>query len=149
MSNSYMTNINSSGATSSGTSGLIKESTGKSTLDMDDFLKLLAAELQNQDMSSPMETSEFMSQLTQMSMVQAITDITNVSLISYAASLVGKDVTIGKIGSDGKLQEVYGTVTATGMYSGEQVIFVDGISYSLSSIMAVGKLPDTPATKTT
>lgn len=42
-------------------------------------------------MTNPMDTSDFMNQLTLMSTMQAITDITNVSLISYAASLVGKD----------------------------------------------------------
>ncbi|MDD3394446.1 MAG: hypothetical protein EOM28_10225 [Clostridia bacterium] len=146
--NNYMTNINGSSASTSSTSKLTTKSTGDTTLDIDDFYQLMAAELQNQDMTNPMETSEFMSQLTQMSTIQAITDITNVSLISYAASLVGKDVTIGKTGSDGNIEELYGTVTATGMYSGEQVVFVDGKSYQLSSIMAVGKLPETEKTET-
>ncbi len=139
--NNYMTNI-PTGSTTKTNSGQNSTSTGKSTLDMEDFFKLFAAQLQNQDMTNPMDTSEFMNQLIMMSTIQSITDITNVSLISYAASLVGKDVTIGQTGSDGTISEIYGTVTATGMYSGEQVVFVDGKSYKLSSIMAVGKLPE-------
>ncbi len=138
--NDYMMNI--SGSTATSASSLTTQATGKSYLDMDDFFKLLASELQNQDMTNPMDTSEFMSQLTLMSTMQAITDITNVSLISYAASLVGKDVTVGQVSSSGTITEIYGTVTGTGMYAGQQVVFVDGKSYALSSIMAVGKLPD-------
>ncbi len=148
--NNYMMNISSGSSTSaSSTSSLTTTSTGDSTLDIDDFFQLLAAELQNQDMTNPMDTSDFMNQLTLMSTMQAITDITNVSLISYAASLVGKDVTIGQVSSSGTITEIYGTVTATGMYSGEQVVFVDGESYKLSSIMAVGKLPETDTEETT
>lgn len=146
--NNYMTNIPYNNASTSTTNKLTTETTGKSTLDMDDFFKLMAAQLQNQDLTNPMDQSEFMNQLTMMSTMQAIEDITNVSIISYAASLVGKDVTIGKTDSDGNISELYGTVTATGMYAGEQVIFVEGNSYKLSQIMAVGKLPETDTSGT-
>ena len=139
--NDYMANIPSKTNTGN-VSAQTTKATGKSTLDMDDFFKLLAAQLQNQDMTNPMDNSEFMNQLSTMTTIQAITDITNVTLISYAASLVGKDVTIGQPGKDGTIEEIYGPVTATGMYSGQQVVFVGGKSYALSSIMAVGKLPE-------
>ena len=66
--------------------------------------------------------------------------------LTYAASLVGKTVTVGEYGEDGKLQEVVGTVTGTGTYQGVPVIFVDGEMYALSDIMAVGTLPDIPET---
>ena len=36
-----------------------------------------------------------------------------------------------------------GTVTATGTYNGQQVIFIGDKYYPLSSIMAVGTLPET------
>ena len=127
--NDYMTNIPTKNTSASGTQILKTQTTGKSSLNMDDFLQLFAAQMRNQDMTNPMDNSEFMNQLTMMSTIQAIQDITNVSLISYAASLVGKEVTIGQIGSDGNVSELCGTVTATGMYDGEQVIFVEGKGY--------------------
>lgn len=138
--NSFMTSI-PNGSTKANNNQVTSETVGKSYLEMDDFFKLLAAQLQNQDMTSPMDQSEFMNQLTMMSTIRAIDEITNVSVISYAASLVGKDVTIGEVDKDGKINEIYGTVTATGVYAGEQVVFIEGKSYSLSQIMAVGKLP--------
>lgn len=147
--NNYMTNIPTGSAKKLSNSEQTSKATGKSTLDMDDFFKLFAAQLQNQDMTNPMDTSEFMNQMIMMSTIQSISDITNVSLISYAASLVGKDVTVAQVGSGGKITEVYGPVTATGMYSGEQVVFVDGKSYKLSAIMAVGKLPEKEPTEPT
>lgn len=135
----YMTNL---GKSLEKTTKLTTKTTGSSTLDMDDFYKLMAAQLQNQDMTSPMDQSEFMNQLAMMTTVQAVNELTNISVISYAASLVGKDVTVAKYDSDGNMQETFGTVTATGMYGGEQVIFVDDEVYKLSAILSVGKLPE-------
>ena len=77
-----------------------------------------------------------------MTTIQAISNITDATTMMYTASLVGKEVTIGQYDKNGKLEEIVGTVTATGTYGGQPVIFVDGKSYSLSSIMAVGRLPD-------
>ncbi|MCI1958759.1 MAG: hypothetical protein LKJ25_03935 [Clostridia bacterium] len=117
--------------------------TSKNTLDMDDFYKLMAAQLKNQDVSNPTDESDFMNQMMQMAVISAINTFTDISKTSYAASLVGRDVTIADTGSDGKSKEVYGTVTATGVYAGEQVIYVNDNRYALSQIMAIGKLPDT------
>ena len=144
--NSFMTSIpyNNSGEVSE--QKITSKTQGKNYLEKDDFFKLLAAQMQNQDMTNPMDQSEFMNQLTMMSSIQAMEEITNISVVSYAASLVGKDVTIGEIGTDGKINEIYGTVTATGVYDGEQVIFVNEKSYKLSQIMVVGKLPESDDT---
>ena len=122
----------------------LKNSTMRKNADiltMNDFLKLMAVQMSNQDMSNPMSESEFMNQMVQMATVQAMTTFTDVATTTYAASLVGKEVTVAKI--DGKdIKEVVGKVTGAGLYAGEQVIFVDGVSYKLSSLMAVGVLPE-------
>ena len=81
-------------------------------------------------------------ELPQMQMVETMATLTDASVMSYAASLVGEKVTVGKFDSDNKLQEVYGTVTGTGTMNGNQVIFLDNNEYYLiSEILAVGKLP--------
>lgn len=109
-------------------------------LSMEDFLQLMIVQFQNQDIENPASTSEMMNQLMQMSTIQAMTTMTDAATMSYAASLVGKTVTIGEYTKDG-LKEIVGQVTGTGTYDGERVIFVDGKSYALTSIMAVGELP--------
>ncbi len=114
---------------------------GDNTLDMDDFMKLLAAQLQNQDMMNPMDESQFMNQMAQMATVQAMNTFTDVAITSYAASLVGKEITVAETGNDGAIKEVVGTVTAAGLYGGKQIVFVNDKSYYLPQIMAIGKLP--------
>ena len=104
-------------------------------------------------MDNTTDTSDMLNQLVQMSVVQMMTTVktsidtlVDANTLTYAASLVGKTVTVGEYGEDGKLQEVVGTVTGTGTYQGVPVIFVDGEMYALSDIMAVGTLPDIPET---
>ncbi len=110
-------------------------------LDMTDFLKLMIAQFQNQSIDDTADTSEMLNQMVQMQMIQALVNMTDASLMSYAASLVGKEVTIGIYDEKGQLHEVVGTVTATGTYDGEQVVFVDDTFYYMSQIMSVGRLP--------
>ena len=66
--------------------------------------------------------------------------------MTYAASLVGKTVTVGSYDDEGNIQEIVGTVTGTGTYQNTPVIFVNDQMYPLNSIMAVGTLPQVPDT---
>lgn len=118
------------------------KSNTKTTLELNDFLRLMAAQLQNQDMNNPLNESEMMAQMAQMATMQAMTTMTDVAATTYSASLVGKEVTLAQIDEDNKVQQLIGKVTGAGLYNGKQVIFVGGKSYSLSQIMAVGELPD-------
>lgn len=110
-------------------------------LDMTGFLTMMLAQFQNQSIDDTADTSEMLNQLVQMQMVQALVNMTDASVMSYAASLVGKEVTIGTYDAKGKLQETVGTVTATGTYGGEQVIFLGDQCFKMSQILAVGRLP--------
>ena len=114
-------------------------------LDMTDFLQLMVVQLQNQTMDNAMDTSEMMNQMVQMQMVTALTNMTETNIMTYASSLVGKEVTIGIINGD-TLEEHVVEVTGTGYSNGQYVIFgkdEEGNvgTYNLSQIMAVGKLP--------
>ena len=111
-------------------------------LDMTDFLKLMIVQLQSQTLDDSMDTSEMMNQMVQMQMVTAITNMTETNIMTYASSLVGKEVTIGIV-NDSELEERVITVIGTGLYNGQQVIFgSDGKTYALNQIMAVGRLPE-------
>ena len=127
-----------------GATEIAKNSTsrkGNTDLDMTDFLKLMVVQLQSQTLDDSMDTSEMMNQMVQMQMVTAITNMTETNIMTYASSLVNKEVTIGIINGD-SLEERVITVIGTGMSNGQQVIFGDdGETYALNQIMAVGKLP--------
>ncbi|MCI8808538.1 MAG: flagellar hook capping protein [Oscillibacter sp.] len=114
------------------------------TLNMTDFLTLMVTELTNQGIDNTMDTSEMLNQMVQMQMVQAMVNMTDASVMTYAASLVGKEVTVSQgLDSNNKVIEYTGKVIGTGQYNGEQVIFLDDDKYyKMSEILAVGRLPE-------
>jgi flagellar basal-body rod modification protein FlgD len=81
----------------------LKESTtgnSSGTLDKDGFLKLFVAQLQHQDPSSPMDTTQSMEQMASFSMVEQITNmasqntqIANRLATANAVGLIGRTVT--------------------------------------------------------
>ncbi|WP_297196453.1 flagellar hook capping FlgD N-terminal domain-containing protein [uncultured Flavonifractor sp.] len=120
-------------------------------LDFTDYLNLMVQQLQNQTIDNTADTSDMLNQMVQMSVVQmmntvqtGLENLTAATTMSYAASLVGKTVTVGVYNEEGKIEEVVGTVQGTGTYENVPVIFIDDEMYPLNSIMAVGTLPEIP-----
>ena len=122
-----------------------------SGLQFEDFLQLMVQQLQNQTIDNTADTSDMLNQLVQMSTVEMLVSVqeslealVSANTLNYAASLVGKTVTVGQYDENGNIQEIVGTVTGTGTYQGTSVIFVDGEMYALNDIVAVGTLPSLP-----
>lgn len=120
--------------------------TNASSFEMDDFMQMMVAQLQNQDMHSSMDSSEYVNQMAQYSMIQAITDMTvsmsdmmTMSTTNYGVSLIGKEVTMAINGSDGEIESLSGVVEGVNFFKGETQVMVDGKSYSLTQIMSVNQ----------
>ena len=109
-------------------------------LDMTDFITLMITQMTNQGIDDTMDTSEMLNQMVQMQMIQSMVNMTDATTMNYAASLVGKEVTVGKYNGT-ELEELVGTVTATGTKDGQHIIFINDEYYYLNEIMAVGRLP--------
>ncbi|MBO8464080.1 MAG: hypothetical protein IAC13_09135 [Firmicutes bacterium] len=120
------------------------KTTGKSTLTMDDYFQLLAAQLRYQDSSNPMSNSEMMAQLTQMATIEAMNTLSQVSTTTYAVGMVGKEVEVAVANqTTGEVTRQQGVVTGVSLYGDSPMVYVDGIPYSLSSIMVVGNTKET------
>lgn len=107
-------------------------------LGKDDFLKLLITQLSNQDPTSPMENTEFISQMAQFSSLEQITNMNNefarltASLnVSQAMNVIGKTVDV----ENGDMF-VTGTVEAATLGSVPQVK-VNGMLYDMAKISAI------------
>lgn len=132
------------------------ESNDKNTLTMTGYFQLLAAQLQNQDMSNPMDNSELMAQMTQMAMVQSMTAMTDamknstaVNTQTYAASLVGREVTMAvtkenSYGQETPVDVKYAKVEWVDFTSGDPTIKLEGDEkiYSLSHLVGMGRVPN-------
>lgn len=134
--------------TAAAASSATSSNTDNTSLDMTDFLTLMVAQFQNQSIDSTADTSDMLNQLVQMTVVQAMSemsaamqDVADSNVMAYTASLVGKEVTVANY-VDGNFTEKVGTVTGTAVYDGEHILYVDGEAYSMSQLMAVGRLPE-------
>lgn len=78
------TNISSTGKNNS--------SANKTTLDVNEFLKLMVAEMQNQDPLEPTDNSDYMAQLATFTQVEATKEMNTNTLQGMASDLVGKQV---------------------------------------------------------
>jgi len=118
--------------------------TTEAALGMQDFLKLLVAQLQNQDMMNPMDNAEFITQMATFSTLTAINNMAEQTMTSYAVSLLGKDVVAAEIDQiTGKMHRYEGTVTAISLFDRDgPKIWIGDKPLSLQSIMSVGKLPE-------
>lgn len=134
--------VASIGATNTATTSAAAGS--RSTLDSDGFLKLLIAQLQNQDPSSPMDTTAMMEQTTQLSMMEQLTSMATVSKDAFAlqqrmaaAQLVGQTVTW----TDTSANTYSGVVSAVSYAGSEPTVTVGSVDVALTAITSV-----TPAT---
>lgn len=131
--------LNNYGTAGTSSTSNTSSSSSKGALSMDDFLQLLVAQLKNQDMYNTMDDSEYMAQMAQFSMLQALTDMSELSMTSYGVSLIGKEVTVAQIKDDGTISSIEGIVDSVNFFNGSPQVVVDDISYSLSSVMKVNE----------
>ena len=128
----------------------------KNTITMTGFFQLLATQLQNQDMTNPMDNSEIMAQMTQMAMVQAMTTMTDtmknssaINTQTYAAGLVGQEVTMAVTqkniyGQEEPVDVKYAKVEWVNFTSGSPTIKLEGDDkeYGLSHLVGMGRVPN-------
>jgi flagellar basal-body rod modification protein FlgD len=94
--------IGGAGESASTAAAPVVAKTGNKALGKDDFMKLLTAQLKNQDPNSPVDTKEMVTQLSQLTSVEqlqqmsgkldALTRATNSSAANSSSTLIGKTV---------------------------------------------------------
>ncbi|MFN8634027.1 MAG: flagellar hook capping FlgD N-terminal domain-containing protein [Chloroflexota bacterium] len=132
---------NAATATSS-TSGSTGSTVGAAAgMGKDDFMKLLVAQLQNQDPMKPMDDKEFITQLAQFSSLEAMDkmtaqmeELTGSQMLVQAATMIGKTVT-AKLESG---ETVTGTISQVKMVDGKPVAVVNGRDIDTSLITQIG-----------
>jgi flagellar basal-body rod modification protein FlgD len=136
---SYSDSISKAYASSSSSSSSSTSKSSGSTLDMTDFLKLMAAQFKNQSMDSSTDNAEYITELAQFSAIQAMTTMTQTANKQYAASLVGSTVTVSSTDSTTKKTTQKQGVVKSASFdsSGNSTIDIDGTDYDLSDVVKV------------
>jgi flagellar basal-body rod modification protein FlgD len=129
---------------------IVRENKGDN-LGKEDFLKLLVAQLTHQDPTSPMDDTQFVSQLAQYSGLEQQVNMNknletliasnNANTAASAVSLIG--TVIGYSGEDGALKT--GLVTFLDIVGGEVNLYLhDGTYLPFSEVQQIGIMADTP-----
>jgi len=139
MDTSSVSYVTATGSTSTGQTTTTKKS-DSTGLDDDDFMKLLLAQIQNQNPLEPMDNQEFMSQLTQMNSLNVLKSIdANMENLltedqfSNAAAMIGKEV---EYTLDGETT-LTGTVSAVSIEDGIVMLTIDGVQIPLSDVTKI------------
>ena len=123
------------------TTSTIRNGKTSESMGMEDFMKLLVAQMTNQDMMNPVSDTEFVAQMAQFSSLQGINTIMQYQLSSYAVSYVGKNVLVSEINDQGGLDKIEGLVERVTFSEGEPKVYINGKAYELHKVMEI-RTPD-------
>jgi len=122
--------------------------TDRNNISKDGFLRILLAQLQNQDPLNAKDNSEFVAQMAQFSALEQMQNLNesmnNLFLsqkVHEGQSMVGKTVKV----DDGKGGIITGRVTSTAAEKGTVKVVVDGNKYDVDNIIEVGGQEDQTA----
>ncbi len=140
-----MTTINSFDPKVSSTTEVARSQTQGSILGKDDFLKLLIAQLRNQDPLRPMEDKEFIAQMAQFNVLEQMQQLNTafetyatMAQFSQASNLIGKTVVaLPSSQEQGQGQPITGKVQSVTFLGKDVLVKVDGQLVPLSDIIQV------------
>src|SRR5205809_7242152 len=132
--------IGSSSSTSSGSAAGHVSEDALQKLNMDDSLKLMISELQNQDPLNPMDNSQLLQQISQMRQIAATGDLDSTlqsvlfgQKVSSASSLIGRHVEALDDAGD----HVTGAVDKVSIAGGEVTLHIGDSTVKLSNVSEV------------
>jgi flagellar basal-body rod modification protein FlgD len=130
--------VTGSSAASASSSTSTTSTANSSGLGKNDFIKLLLAQLQHQDPTSPMENTEFVSQMAQYTSLEQMTNLNESFeymagqlLVNQATGLIGKTVVV-TVDTEGNT--ITGKVDKVVLTSGVPQIVIDDVEYNLSQV---------------
>ncbi len=110
------------------------------TVTIEDFMKLLSAEMTNQDPTKPMDNTQTMTQLAQFTTLQQTTQLTQNQSLATAASLIGSTVSFpglnGAAGATGVVLSVDSSQVAMGGLP-QLIISGSNMEYPVTSVSQI------------
>jgi flagellar basal-body rod modification protein FlgD len=109
---------------------------------MNDFMMLMVAQMQNQDIFSDQDNTAFMSQMAQMASMQAMQDLTSAFMSSMAMNYIGKYVkasafTYDEKGADLRPIRAEGYVEMVNFNGGRAMVLVGDTWFNIGDVFEV------------
>lgn len=114
-------------------------SSSKASVDYESFLKLLVAELKNQDPTEPMDSTQYMAQLASFSNVEQavqtnakLDELIKTGFLNQAGSIIGRTLTTPDGSITGTIEEVrvFDDGVVAVLDTGDEVVVSGGVTIS-------------------
>ena len=115
----------------------IKTADELNKLGKDSFLKLLVAQMENQDPMQPQSNTEWVSQLATYSTLEQMQNMNAVMTNSQAFGLIGQDVIVATKNADGKESTISGKVDFVSVKGNKSYLSIDGNLYPSSDLQSI------------
>jgi flagellar basal-body rod modification protein FlgD len=121
----------------SSTTTTTTSTTGTSSLDKNDFLQLLVAQMKYQDPLEPTSNTEYISQYATFSELEEMQNMSSSMDLTRASSLVGQEVVIKSTSDTGDTSYVRGNVDYVQLENGNALLSINDSLYSLDDVYSV------------
>ena len=115
----------------------VKTADDLNKLGKDSFLKLLCAQMENQDPMQPQSNTEWVSQLATYSSLEQMQNLNATIANSQAYGLIGQEVVMAAKDSDGHETTVSGKVDFVSVKGNKSYLSIDGNLYPASDLQSV------------
>ena len=115
----------------------IKTADELNKLGKESFLKLLVAQMENQDPMQPQSNTEWVSQLATYSTLEQMQNMNAVMTNSQAFGLIGQDVIVATKNADGKESTISGKVDFVSVKGNKSYLSIDGNLYPSSDLQSI------------
>lgn len=123
--------------TSASQNSLSEAASSASSVNKEDFLQLLVAQMQYQDPLEPTENTEWVSQYAQFSQVEEMQNMATSMSLSRASALVGQTVIMDVTDGKGEATTIQGNVDYVSYEAGKAYLSINGGLYSLDDLSLV------------
>ncbi|MBQ8946175.1 MAG: hypothetical protein IJ058_05095 [Lachnospiraceae bacterium] len=107
------------------------------SVNKDDFLQLLVAQMKYQDPLEPTENTEWVSQYAQFTQVEELQNMASSMSLSRASSLVGQTVIMNVEDAKGNTTEIQGNVDFVSYEGGKAYLSIGGELYKMDDLKTV------------
>lgn len=131
------------GVTGTGNGTYTTQTGGTSSLQQDEFLKILVQELKNQNPLDPADNTDFVVQMVQFQLLEQLQELSKAYESSQALGLLGKSV-VAQLYDEttGAAQYIQGEVESVLMNDGHPLLQIGDYMVSVDDIVAATDVPE-------
>ena len=123
--------------TSTSQNSISAASSSADSVNKEDFLQLLVAQMQYQDPLEPTDNTEWVTQYAQFSQVEELQNMSASMELTRASSLVGQTVIMQVSEANGNTTQVQGNVDYVSYEAGKAYLSINGALYSMEDLSLV------------